>query len=303
MARVNCNFSTVHSQLSEHRFHACMRICAREATKGAPLYEQKGAAKQRKASQRRFMTIECSRSVHSIVLRMALCPGLLQIAQMIMGIALPIQLHQDIGRSSALLPRVGNAARVDCRHVRLRICKNQRAVRMSKHHDIDAPALRFFQNRFCPNRHIIMMSMGQPDPIFADLKFLFLCKIRKKSLLPATICTGQPAMLFDKRFTPSTSPQWIKRSICPTISSTWVRFPSLLCVSLTISIFICFLHPAPPYFCSSNIFFHLTQRLSPMTDRIFFPPRKALPWIYHFRTDKKIGSYPNPLLPHSSQPI
>ena len=42
-------------------------------------------------------------------------PGLLQIAQMIMGIAIPIQLHQDIGRSSALLPRVGNAARVDCR--------------------------------------------------------------------------------------------------------------------------------------------------------------------------------------------
>ena len=30
MARVNCNFSTVHSQLTEHRFHACMRICARE---------------------------------------------------------------------------------------------------------------------------------------------------------------------------------------------------------------------------------------------------------------------------------
>ena len=41
MARGNCNFSTVHSQLSVHRFHACMRICAREATKGAPLYEQK----------------------------------------------------------------------------------------------------------------------------------------------------------------------------------------------------------------------------------------------------------------------
>ena len=87
------------------------------------------------------MTIECSRSVHSIVLRMALCLGLLQIAQMIMGIALPIQLHQDIGRSSALLPWVGNAARVDCRHVRLRICKNQRTVRMSKHHDIDASAV------------------------------------------------------------------------------------------------------------------------------------------------------------------
>ena len=27
MARVNCNFSTVPSQLSGYRFHACMRIC------------------------------------------------------------------------------------------------------------------------------------------------------------------------------------------------------------------------------------------------------------------------------------
>ena len=42
-----------------------------ESFEGSAIYEQKGAAKQRRASKMRFMTIECSQSMHSIVLRMA----------------------------------------------------------------------------------------------------------------------------------------------------------------------------------------------------------------------------------------
>jgi len=36
MARVNCNLVERGS-----RFHACMKICLQEGTKGAPFYEQK----------------------------------------------------------------------------------------------------------------------------------------------------------------------------------------------------------------------------------------------------------------------
>ena len=49
MARVNCNLVERGG-----RFHARMKICLQEGTKGAPFYEQKGAAKQRRASKTRF---------------------------------------------------------------------------------------------------------------------------------------------------------------------------------------------------------------------------------------------------------
>ena len=45
---------TVHSHILVGRFHARMKICLHEYAKGAPFYEQKGAAKQRKALKARF---------------------------------------------------------------------------------------------------------------------------------------------------------------------------------------------------------------------------------------------------------
>ena len=45
---------TVHSYIPVGRFHARMKICLHECTKGAPSYEQKGAAKQRRATKWRF---------------------------------------------------------------------------------------------------------------------------------------------------------------------------------------------------------------------------------------------------------
>ena len=40
---------SVHSCVLANRFHACMKICLQGHTKGAPDYEQNGAAKQRRA--------------------------------------------------------------------------------------------------------------------------------------------------------------------------------------------------------------------------------------------------------------
>ncbi len=59
------------STFCQQLLHARMRICLRKGMEGSAILWAKGAAKQRKASKMRFMTIECSRSVHSIVLRMA----------------------------------------------------------------------------------------------------------------------------------------------------------------------------------------------------------------------------------------
>ena len=73
-------------------FHARMENCLQEGSKRAPFHEQKRAAKQRKASKMRFMTIECSRSVHSIVLRMARVNGNMSSAalQLILKKTLPL---------------------------------------------------------------------------------------------------------------------------------------------------------------------------------------------------------------------
>ena len=45
---------TVHSYILVGRFHARMKICLHECTKGAPFHEQKRAAKQRRALKVRF---------------------------------------------------------------------------------------------------------------------------------------------------------------------------------------------------------------------------------------------------------
>ena len=45
---------TVHSYILVGRFHACMKICLHEWTKGAPFHEQKWAAQQRRALKARF---------------------------------------------------------------------------------------------------------------------------------------------------------------------------------------------------------------------------------------------------------
>ena len=49
---INSISVTVHSYFFVSRFQACMKICLQKSTEGAPLYEQKGDAKQRRASKR-----------------------------------------------------------------------------------------------------------------------------------------------------------------------------------------------------------------------------------------------------------
>ena len=44
--------------------------------------------------------------------------------------------------------------------------------------------------------------MSQPDPIFADLEFLFLCKSRKKVVVARYHMHRTACDAFDKRFTP-----------------------------------------------------------------------------------------------------
>ena len=61
---------TVHSYILVGRFHARMKICLHECTKGAPFHEQKGAAKQRKALKARFCEwrgVNCNDSVAFLI--------------------------------------------------------------------------------------------------------------------------------------------------------------------------------------------------------------------------------------------
>ena len=98
-----------------------------------------------------------------------------------MGKPLPVQLHQDVGRLSSVLPGIRKASRVDQCHRAALVDK--RTVGMSKHGDLHSPLFRLRAQPFQGKGHIVIMSVGQKDPVVPQGKLPLFGKPRKEIIV------------------------------------------------------------------------------------------------------------------------
>ena len=123
-----------------------------------------------------------------------------------------VQIHHNVGRSSPLLPRIGETARIERNHIPRVI--DHRTVRVTKHHNIIALRRRFPLNIGDPRTDIVIMSMRDQYTYSCRCEVPFPVEDWKKShCCPQRSPAGHPAISAILSSSPSASPRWIRRSI------------------------------------------------------------------------------------------
>ena len=113
-------------------------------------------------------------------------PSPLQIIQREMGLPVPVDVHQHIGRAVSVLARLGKATGIQNDQVLVPVLfvhLVKRTVCVAVHDDIKSPGPRLLDQALRSQGHAVIVAVGQENPVTADHDILFPVQIGEKVIV------------------------------------------------------------------------------------------------------------------------